>query len=461
MFKLLKLLALNYWQLLVLTVVLVISSFALFQPHLFRVHDYVHGARIAQMTLALKDGHLPVIWTRDFGFGYGMPLFQFYAPLPYYVGSFFYLVGFSLSNAVRVLFFVPNLVSLVGAYFLGKKLFQSKLSGVLLASSFTLASYRGLNLFVRGAVSESWGMMTYPWILLASLLVIQEKRWGWLLLTISLTTLLLSHNLSVVMFLPFAVLTTVIVWLVYLWQEEKLKNLKQLFQTEIKTFLIFVVSYLLAFGLSAFYTVPAFLEKSFTQVEKMVLGGYFNYRLHFIYLRQLLKDNWGYGGSTWGPNDDITFFLGWGQWLGLALALTVVIVFFSLVAWCLIKNRNLSQVFKSRLLKLLRASLLTVSFLLIMGWTILLATEKTLLIWQSFEFLKFLQFPWRYLSVAVMFLSLVIAVLPTFTRLFKLNLWRWLIFGLSGLVILIVSATSMRYFRPKAYLKKCITWGFT
>ena len=447
----------SYWHLVILIGVFFISTLSLYQPHLFHVHDYVHGARIAQMSLALKDGHFPVIWTRDFGFGYGMPLFEFYAPLPYYVGSLFYLLGFSLSFSVKTLFILPSLISLVGAYFLGKTLFRSRLSGVILASTFTLASYRGLNLFVRGAVSESWGMAFYPLILLASYLVITRRRRAWLLLVFSLFGLFLSHNLSTMMFLPFAVFWTLGTWLFVRFKDKELKNLAfwhknnslgKLYQTEGKVLVTFVGSYLLAFGLGAFYLVPAFLEKNYTQVEEIIIGGYFNFRLHFIYLRQLFQDNWGYGGSTWGPNDDISFFLGFGQWLGI-LFLTCLVGFslgyllakrFSLKKWPTL-NRQLVFTFFELTLALVFFSL-----------AVLMATEKTLFLWQAVSLLKFMQFPWRYLSVAVMFLSLALASLPVFAELFHSRWWRRLIYLLSLVVIVVTLSTSWRYFWPEGFL---------
>ena len=80
------------------------SSWALFQPELFYVHDFLHAARIAEMARGLSDLHIPVRWSQNFGYGYGMPLFQFYAPLPYFFGALLYLGGFSIIIAVKALF---------------------------------------------------------------------------------------------------------------------------------------------------------------------------------------------------------------------------------------------------------------------------------------------------------------------------------------------------------------------
>ena len=63
-----------------LLLVIVASSWALLKPGMFDVHDFIHGVRITEMTSALQEGQFPVRWSQNFGYGYGMPLFEFYAP---------------------------------------------------------------------------------------------------------------------------------------------------------------------------------------------------------------------------------------------------------------------------------------------------------------------------------------------------------------------------------------------
>src|SRR5579859_1412413 len=108
------------------------SSWALLHSGMFRVHDYTHAARIGEMLRALQDGHFPVRWTANFGFGYGMPLFEFYAPLPYYIGTFFYWLGINIIVVIKLLFFFSSAASFIGMYLLGSKLF-GRTGGILSA----------------------------------------------------------------------------------------------------------------------------------------------------------------------------------------------------------------------------------------------------------------------------------------------------------------------------------------
>ncbi|MBD3279147.1 MAG: hypothetical protein GF390_00365, partial [Candidatus Pacebacteria bacterium] len=418
-----------------LTLIFVAASWSLFHPQIFRVHDYVHAARIAEITRALSDGHFPVRWSANFGYGYGMPLFEFYAPLPYYIGSLFYWLGLDVVLVIKLLFAGCTAATLVGAYLLGKKLF-GRWGGLVTAAALTLAPYRAVNLFVRGALSEAWGIMALPWILLGIIKVINQEKFAWQLLVVSLAVMMLSHNLTVMMFVPFSLLFALLFYLT------KLKLVKNWQQQAIKTGLQLLASYGLAVGLSAFYLLPAFLEKSFTKVEAAIIGGYFDYTLHFLYLRQFFEPNWQYGGSIWGPVDDISFFLGWGQ-------LLAVMGLGGLLIWqlgqLLIKSntqKNLQVVVK----RVWQLSLSSLGYLLLTLGALYLTLARARWFWRLLPLLKFVQFPWRFLTVAIVFLALVAGSSVRLVKDKKLKAYYSLV------LLLIIVAGNFYFFRPEKYL---------
>lgn len=398
------------------------SSWALFRPGFFRAHDYVHGARIAEMSRALQDGHFPVRWSENFGYGFGMPLFEFYAPLPFYVGSVFYLIGFDLITSVKFIFLIANLASLIGAFLLGKELVGYR-GGVLLSAAFTLAPYRAVNLFIRGALAEAWGMMALPWIILGIIQVVKHNsRRGFLTLVFGLVVLMLSHNLTTMIFVPLSVLYAGLYALIY----------QQNFRQTLIRLIKLAAGYLLALGLSSFYLFPAFLEKHLTQIDT-ILGGYFDYNNHFLYIRQFLLTNWGFGGSGWGPNDGLSFFLGLGQLLSLLIA-GLLLLF------------TIKQLIKTRLWQ--KAHL--ASHLLLIGWLLTLSLLMTLLhskpIWDSLTVLSYIQFPWRFLAVSILFIAMISALT---LKLIKSLLIKMLYFAA---IFLIIVVGNFYYFRPEAML---------
>jgi hypothetical protein len=409
-----------------LVLIVIASSWALLHPGFFRAHDYVHAARIAEMTTALEEGHFPVRWTRNFGYGYGMPLFEFYAPLPYYVGSLLYWLGLPIVPSVKALFLLSSVLTAIGVYRLGS-LLVGRAGGLLAAAAVTLAPYRAVNLFVRGAVSEAWGIMAMPWILVGTVLVIRGKKKGWLLLVASLVTLMLSHNIMTMLFVPFSLLFAGL----YLLYDHFMVKEGGIFLRKLG---VLVGSYVLAAGLTAFYTFPAVAEKDYTQVDK-IFSGYFHYSQHFLYIRQFFVDNWGYTGSVWGPDDGISFFLGWGQLLGLGLA-------GGLVVWRFISYFRQKQAFKKIITDRHIISTVITGLLTMLALFMTLFKAKPL--WDVLPLISFTQFPWRFLGPGTLFVGLLVGLSVALIKVPKLRK-IWLVVGLVAIL------TNARYFQPEAF----------
>lgn len=410
----------------ILVVIWLVASHPLFSPDLFFIHDYVHGARIGEMTRALADGHFPVRWSQNFGYGFGMPLFEFYAPLPYYVGALFYWVTGSLVWSVKFIFGLASLLTALGAYWLGR-LLSGRAGGVVTAVAFTLAPYRAVNLFVRGAISEAWGMMAMPFVLLGIILVMRRQKYGWLWLVAGLVTQMLSHNLTTLMFVPMSMIVAGLYWL---WIARRQWFKRQQLMTLAKL----AGSYMLSACLAAFYVVPAFLEKDLTKINT-ILGGYFDYHLHFLYIRQLITPYWGYGGSGWGPDDGLSFFLGWGQLLALVIAGGLLVW----KLWQTWRQRKLSPTTRRSLgLAGIWGALLAGSLFMTLG--------RSLVLWDSVALLEFIQFPWRWLSAATMFVALLAGL---GVQMISHRFSRTVVAGVLSLVMIV---TSWGYFEPVRYL---------
>lgn len=376
---------LNFFVGFFLFLVFLASSYALLNDQVFQMHDYVHVARIVEMNKALREGQFPVRWSANFGFGYGMPLFQFYAPLPYYVGTFFYSLGFSGIVSMKLLILFINVGTIIGSYQLGKKLFGG-FAGVLIATLYTLAPYRAVNIFVRGALSEAFGMMILPFFLLGIVMVIKKEKHGFLVLTVSIASLILSHNLTAFIFLPFSLIFGLCNFFYYQFDFKK----NSLFDKEnLFIYAKVATAYILGLGISLHYLVPAFLEKDYTRLERAIVGGYFDYNLHFLYIRQFFNDRWAYGGSIWGPFDDISFYLGTAQILAVGFAFILFIYSF----------------FKKP--KLNKNHFYVASFGILFLLAIFMTLLKSKFIWDNVSLLAFIQFPWRFLSVSSLFFSLL------------------------------------------------------
>ena len=361
---------------------------------------------------ALKVGQFPVRWAS--GFRYGEPLYNFYAPLVYYLGALVHTFGFSFLTTAKILYALSFILSGLAMFYLARK-FLPKLGSLAIAALYVYAPYRSVDTYVRGAISEAWTFVFFPLIILFTLDVFKNlSRKKMAFLVLSLAGLFLTHNILTVLFLPFY-----LAFCFCLFINQK----NWLFVKRIGLALG------LGVGVAATYLIPALWEKGFIQTHYLT-DAYFNYLGHFVALRQFIVPSWGYGASLWGPVDDMSFQIGLVHWSVLALALGLFLIFFKKIKGKLIKIWFISSV---------------ILFVL----SLFFQHNKSTFIWQAIPLLGYVQFPWRFLALSVFFVSL--ATIPAL-YLSGAKLAKWLAF----LIIVLVLAVNIGYFHPEKYYSDSI-----
>lgn len=292
-----------------LVIFLTFFSFkSLLKPGYFPMHDDMQPIRVLEMDKCFKDGQIPCRWVPDLGYGYGYPLYIYYSPLAYYLMEGFHLLGFSILNSIKIEFILSFIFSGLAMFLLGKSLWGN-LGGLISAIFYVYAPYRATDVYSRGAVGEFTALVFLPLILWAILEFIRQKKTKYLIfLGLSYGGLLLTHNITSLIFTPIAAF-----WGIFLlWYYHKWKLLPKLF-----------LGAVLGVCLAGFFILPAVFEKNLAHVESMI-AGYFNYLAHFVSIRQLFfSTHWGYGSSEFGPNDDFTFAIGIFHWLFALIALII------------------------------------------------------------------------------------------------------------------------------------------
>ncbi len=353
--------------LLIVVVLSIPSFFALFHQGFFHPHDAIFVARIFAMAQGLRDSQIPVRWVSEFRFG--EPLYNFYAPLPYYLGALFSFVGFSYIDSSKLLLGLGIILSGIAMYLLASKLF-GRFAGLVSAVFYIYAPYHSVDIYVRGALSESWSLVFFPLIFLAIYNLSKERRINqFIFLTLSLVGLFLTHSIMTLLFAPF-----IVGWIILLF----------LLKREIK-FLYWVLGALgLAFGIAAYFLLPAFFERNLVQSSKLTTG-YFDYRGHFVALRQFVTPFWGYGASLWGPVDDLSLQIGLVHWGGVVVSLLLAFL----------------GIFKLKKLAFLKTNKLVSIVVIFLGleflFSLFMMHNKSQYIWDIFPILSFTQFPWRFL----------------------------------------------------------------
>lgn len=357
------------------------------------------------MRKCFEDLQIPCRWVPDMGYGNGFPLFNYYSALPYYIGgSLSYILG--LINSAKALFFIPLILGGISMFFLGQKLF-GKEAGFLAGILYLFAPYRALDSYVRGAVAESFALAIIPLVFYFSLEIVEKPTKSNLVFgSLSLAAFLLSHNIMTMFFIPFLVL-----WNLFFLYMQKWQNWKAV-----------LVNFLLGIGLAGFFLLPVFLEKDLVRTETLLLGGS-DFRTHFVGIGQLFLDrSWGYGGSEFGPNDTISFQIGWPLWWFAVLAIPLMIINFK-------SNRKISAI----------AAFFLFMFLL----SVFMQHNQSAFIWEAIGSLQYAQFPWRFLSLSIFSASILGAfVLNHFSKHKALAVW---------VVVIVTISLNWNYFQPREF----------
>ncbi len=399
---------------LIILLLSLVLGWQLLLPGYFTMHDDLQVMRLYEMNRCFLDGQIPCRWAPDMGQNYGQPLFNFYSALPYYMGQMFHQLGFSFIDSAKLLFLLSLFISGIFSYLLGK-LFLSKNAALVTALAYMAVPYHAVDIFVRGALSESWGLALVP-LVLYSLFRLSRQVTGnnSLLFSLSLAALLITHNITTLISAP--------IFLIFgLYAFSTSPNAKN--------FLLHLLpSLILGIGLSGFFLFPVLLEKPLIQSDFLITD-YFDFRAHFTTLYQLFgKISFGYGPSRFRSfefRETLSFFVGFLPLISLLT--TPFILYFS---------RKDKKTF----------SLILLTFALCL-FTLFMTHPRSVWLWEKLPLLSYVQFPWRFLGPAALTSSLVIGLNLDFfiTRVRHSVL-------ITTIVMIFLLTTSIFYFHFEKFL---------
>lgn len=371
-------------KLLLLIAITIPAAFLLLTPGFYEPQDLHHLADIYQMIRAIGSGQLPPRLGPDYIFGYGYPLFNFYYPLPFYLGAlFFFFVG-SLTLSFKLVFITIILVSIIGMYLFLKEIFKKDWPAFVGSILFLYTPYRAVQIYVRGAMGEALALAVLPFFAWSIVRLLKKPN----ALNIAMTGLIgslfiLSHNY----FWAFAAPWLVAHFLVVRYSPKFFKN----FVHEISYLTGLLFGGLLVLALSAYWWLPALLEQKLVSSTTP-----FPLIDHFPFIKQLIIPSWGYGASLWGPDDGLSFQIGIVNLIVIAILLLFLIFRFKEI--------------KSK--KLLPLALWAMAGFFV---NVFMMNVRFYPVWKILPFYNFVQFPWRLLSFTTFFTSisagLIVAIL--------------------------------------------------
>jgi hypothetical protein len=295
----------------------------------------------------VQDGIWWPRWSPDFAFGYGYPFFNIYGPLSHFLAELLlHFFGFSHTAAVESIF-VLSIVASAAAMYAFVRSWAGRTAAVIAGLVYVYVPYHLLNLYVRANLAESMAFVWLPLCLwTARESVVQSQRqwsianesrlvaqspnhptpptphhpisaWPYVLpwiigLALSYAGLMYTSNLVVVLFTPLLAGYVLVLTVVYALPEgvdrRRLSWGKKL-GFWLRRCIAPALGGLAALGLSAAFWLPMLLERQYVRVDQW-FGGRYDFRGHFVYFHQLFSPAWGFGVSTPGPEDPISFQLG-------------------------------------------------------------------------------------------------------------------------------------------------------
>lgn len=332
-------------------------------PH---THDSpVHFARIAAYYKALSEGQILPRWAGELNYGYGMPLFNFIYHVPYLVASIPVALGGGTVLAFKISLAVSFLLSGVFMYLFSLRFFKHEGKAFVTTVLYQFAPFHLVDLVVRGDMAEGYALAFLPLVLYAIVRGFEEKKSVTNILLIGFSALLLitSHNAISLIFFGIAAL------FILFFSPSNVKRLES------------AAGLTLGLMLSAFYWIPAIIERRYTYGDLFMKDMYLS---HFAPIIHFFLPNLTNAESL--------------QTGGIAVSLGLIQVIALIWAIILLVKKKAGNSVERK----------TIAFALVLtAGALFIMQPISQFLWTGIPILRMFQFPWRLLNVTSFSLALL------------------------------------------------------
>lgn len=329
--------------------------------------DYAfHLLRLTQLLHLWRQGVFFSRWAPDMAWGYGLPFFNFYAPLAYYLAAPLAWLT-DLNSGLKLALALSVVGAGLALYRLARD-YVSRPAALTAAVAYLYAPYLGYDIYFRGNLAESMAWVFLPLALWSMRRLAHTGARRWLgLAALSYAAVLLTHNVFALIFSPL--LAALGVW--ETWSARPPRPARRL--------ALAGGALGLGLALAAFFWLPALLERAQVYSDRLLVPPVFVYWNNFISPAELL--------AVAAPRPDLinpspAHSLGLPAVLGAALIIP---------AWPRLAPRRR------------RAALFFGLATLVYSLFMLPMSEP---LWARLPLVEFIQFPWRLLGPAALCLAL-------------------------------------------------------
>ncbi|HEY3290714.1 MAG TPA: 6-pyruvoyl-tetrahydropterin synthase-related protein, partial [Anaerolineae bacterium] len=343
----------------------------------FGADTLLHLYRVVQLDELVRQGVWYSRWMPDLAFGYGYPLFNYYAPLAYYLVEVLHLLGLDFVPAFMAASALLMVLAAIFTYLFARNL-TNRFGALVATAGYAFAPYLILTGLHTGSISQLAAMALLPAVFWAFHRSTLQFSFGRILLAATIYAfLMLSHNITTFIATLFLVLYVLFITLT---QRRPFGALAPL------------AALALGIGLTTFYWLPVLTENNLVQLDRTILGTAFDFHANFVTPGELLALPSSYDPHKIGAG--VPYTLSWPVLLAAIIGIA---------AWFrhLPSTRSITATVQSR------AETWQAGFaLVVVVISVLLTTPLSQALWESVPMMRFVQFPTRFLSITSLFVAL-------------------------------------------------------
>jgi hypothetical protein len=365
------------WRIAALGIVLLSlpANYPLFTAPFFTSDDgWFHLYRLAALDDAIRHG---VVYPRlfpSFAFGYGQAVFSYYGPLVYYIAEVFHLLGADFPLAIKLTFALGYICSGWTLYAFARQ-HVNPLPALAAAVAYVYFPYHLAETYQRGALAEHWAFVWLP------LTLFQIYSRHTFVVVSSFAALILTHSLTALIFLPFVIIYHLLI-------HKPQATPTPYLQSPISNLQSLISNLLLAFLLTTFYWLPIAAQSRWVGLSAGL--DHDGYRFHLAPPLSFVQPSLIF---QYAPNQIVVADHPLGLWSSMILLMAS-----AMLVWLWRRRHTLTP---------------GLAFFLAMTLSALfMASEPSQFIWQWLHNpLTFLQYPWRFLTLAALGISMCLALI--------------------------------------------------
>ena len=159
---------------LALAVLWILAMRPMFNGNLIDGHEALnYPPRLAEMGRALTD-QFPPVWAPDLASGHGLPLFEFTAPLLYFVAVPIFRAGFQIANSLQFALAIMFASGTLAMYRVARRYGGSRVTAIAVTAGWLFSPYMLFDLYVRAAMAEAAALALLPLALYGMLLALDK-----------------------------------------------------------------------------------------------------------------------------------------------------------------------------------------------------------------------------------------------------------------------------------------------